>query len=176
MKLSLKRITTTVVVAFAVMLSAIGIFGTPTYAANPCGDSVITTDKGVLSGSPTPACTVCVSSAMAAGKSAQEALTSCRGGAGAVNVDNVWKMARDIINWILIAAGIIAVGFIIWAGIRYVMSGGDAEKVKKAKNTLLYAIIGLLIAALALIIVNLVINIGTDVTTTTPGGSGGGGL
>jgi len=140
MKLSFKKIGTTIAIAAALVFSAVGLAGIPAYAADP-SDKVC---EGI-------------------GLVFDNQTNSCK---DASAIDNVWIMARDVINWILIAAGIIAVGFIIWAGIRYVLSGGDAEKVKKAKNTLLYAIIGLLIAALALVIVNLVISVGTTVTGT----------
>ena len=76
-----------------------------------------------------------------------------------ITMDNIWNTAADVVNWILIAVGIICVVFIIFGGIRYATSGGDAEKVKKAKNTLLYAIIGLAIALLAAVIVNLVVDL-----------------
>ena len=54
--------------------------------------------------------------------------------------------------------GIIAVIMLIIGGIRYVISGGDSKKVTDAKNTVLYAIIGLVIAFLAFAIVNFVIS------------------
>ncbi|GHU07568.1 hypothetical protein FACS189431_2330 [Alphaproteobacteria bacterium] len=75
---------------------------------------------------------------------------------GIVKIENVWEFAGQVTTWILIAVGIICVLFIIFGGIRYATSGGDPEKVKNAKNTLLYAIIGLAIALLAAVIVNLV--------------------
>lgn len=65
---------------------------------------------------------------------------------------------RQITNTILYIVGIIAVIMLIWGGIRYVVSGGDAKKVTDAKNTILYAIIGLVISFLAFAIVNFVIN------------------
>ena len=54
--------------------------------------------------------------------------------------------------------GIIAVIMLIIGGIKYVVSGGDSKKVTDAKNTVLYAIIGLVIAFLAFAIVNFVIS------------------
>ena len=64
---------------------------------------------------------------------------------------------RQITNTILYIVGIIAVIMLIIGGIRYVISGGDAKKVTDAKNTVLYAIIGLVIAVFAYAIVNFVI-------------------
>lgn len=65
---------------------------------------------------------------------------------------------RQITDTILYIVGIIAVVMLIWGGIRYVVSGGDAKKVTDAKNTILYAIIGLIISFLAYAIVRFVVN------------------
>ena len=64
---------------------------------------------------------------------------------------------RQITNTILYIAGIIAVIMLIIGGIKYVISGGDSKKVTDAKNTVLYAIIGLIVCFLAFAIVNFVI-------------------
>lgn len=69
--------------------------------------------------------------------------------------DGVFK---QITNTILYIVGIIAVIMLIIGGIKYVISGGDAKKVTDAKNTILYAIIGLVIAFFACAIVNFVIS------------------
>ena len=65
---------------------------------------------------------------------------------------------KQVTNTILYIVGIIAVIMLIIGGIRYVTSGGDSKKVTDAKNTVLYAIIGLVIAFLAFAIVNFVIS------------------
>lgn len=64
----------------------------------------------------------------------------------------------QITNTVLYAVGIISVIMLIYGGLRYVVSGGDSKKVTDAKNTILYAIIGLIISILAFAIVNFVIN------------------
>ena len=78
---------------------------------------------------------------------------------------------RQITNTILYIVGIIAVIMLIIGGIKYVVSGGDAKKVTDAKNTVLYAIIGLVIAVFAYAIVNFVIsalpNSGQQIETQT---------
>ena len=51
-----------------------------------------------------------------------------------------------------------AVIMIIWGGIRYVLSAGNSAALTSAKNTIVYSIIGLIIAILAYAIVNFVIN------------------
>ena len=62
-----------------------------------------------------------------------------------------------IINAIIAVLGILAVVVIIIGGISYMTSNGDATKVKKAKDTILYGVIGLIIVILSAAIVNFVI-------------------
>lgn len=71
---------------------------------------------------------------------------------------NLWSTVSTIINWILGIVGVIAVVMIIIGGIQYTVSAGDSGKVKKAKDTILYGIIGLVIALLAAAIVNFVLD------------------
>ena len=66
-------------------------------------------------------------------------------------------LAKDFVNIMLFAVGILAVIMIIWGGIRYVLSGGDSGAVSSAKKTILYAVVGLIVAILAYAIVNFVI-------------------
>ena len=66
-------------------------------------------------------------------------------------------IANTIINVILGAVGFIAVVMIIIGGISYTTSAGDSARVKKAKDTILYGVIGLVIALLAFAIVNFVL-------------------
>ena len=72
-----------------------------------------------------------------------------------VGVDGIFT---QISNTILYVVGIISVVMLVWGGLRYVLSGGDSKKVTDAKNTILYAIIGLIISILAFAIVNFVLN------------------
>ncbi len=67
------------------------------------------------------------------------------------------KVIINIINGILGFISIAAVAVILIAGIRIMTSAGDTGKVKKGKDAILYASIGLVIAALAAVIVNFVI-------------------
>ena len=63
-----------------------------------------------------------------------------------------------ITNTILLIVGLISVIMLVYGGLRYILSGGDSKKVTDAKNTVLYAIIGLIISLLAFAIVNFVLN------------------
>lgn len=71
-----------------------------------------------------------------------------------VNLDGA--QIGNIYNGALAVAGAMTVIFIIIGGIRYVISRGDPSEVTKAKNTILYALIGLLIVILAFVIVRFV--------------------
>lgn len=64
---------------------------------------------------------------------------------------------QGIINACIAALGIVAVIVIVIGGVLYMTSTGDAAKVKKAKDTILYGLIGLIICVLAAAIVNFVI-------------------
>lgn len=68
----------------------------------------------------------------------------------------------NVINLLSIAVGIAAVIMLILGGFRYVTSSGNQETVKAAKNTITYALIGLVIVALAQLIVNFVLNKATQ--------------
>ena len=85
--------------------------------------------------------------------------TACdAGGSAADPSDKLKTLAKDVTNWITIVVGALAVIMIIIGGFRYITSGGDSGKVGSAKNTIIYAIIGLIIVALAQIIVHFVVN------------------
>ena len=67
------------------------------------------------------------------------------------------KTVIGIINAVIGVLGLVAVVVVIIGGVQYMTSSGDAGKVKKAKDTILYGIIGLVICILAFAIVNFVI-------------------
>ena len=62
-----------------------------------------------------------------------------------------------ILSAIIAALGLVAVVVMIIGGYNYMTSSGDAGKVEKAKKTILYGLIGLIVCALAFVIVNFVI-------------------
>jgi len=64
---------------------------------------------------------------------------------------------NDIVLWLLGFVGALAVLMIIVAGIMYLTSGGDEGRVEKAKQWLIYAIVGLIVALLGWVIVSTVI-------------------
>ena len=66
-------------------------------------------------------------------------------------------VVTQIINVFLYIIGIISVIMLIFGGFLYITSAGNPEKVKNAKNTIMYAIIGLIIAIFAYAIINWVV-------------------
>ena len=73
-------------------------------------------------------------------------------GAGALT-----NIIERIINILLFLIGVIAVIMIIIGGIRYVTSNGDSAQTTSAKNTILYAVVGVVVAIMAYAIVNWVV-------------------
>ena len=69
----------------------------------------------------------------------------------------------SIVNILLWVVGILSVTMIVWSGFKYITSAGDTSKLASAKSTLIYAVVGLIIAIMAYAIVNFV---RTEVTST----------
>jgi hypothetical protein len=80
------------------------------------------------------------------------------------------SMIKTAVNTFLFVIGAVAVFIIILGGFKYVTSNGDAAAVKSAKDTVLYAVIGLIVAITAYAIVNFVIDRSSPqpVPTTPP--------
>lgn len=78
--------------------------------------------------------------------------TTSEGGAEKLN-----RVVRSVINTLSLIVGVVAVIMIIIGGLRYITSGGSDTSVTSAKNTILYAIIGLIIVALSQIMVRFVL-------------------
>ena len=70
------------------------------------------------------------------------------------SVQSIVTTIVNILSWIV---GVVSVVMIIIGGFRYIISGGEQKSVTDAKNTILYAIVGLIIVALAQIIVHFVV-------------------
>jgi len=71
---------------------------------------------------------------------------------------SVNALITSAINIISVIVGVVAVIMIIWGGFKYITSGGDSGNISAAKNTILFAIVGLIIVALAQIIVRFVLS------------------
>lgn len=106
--------------------------------------------------------TLCAGKAMAL--TVQEGADAARADgmpADLVGADGVFTRITSIALYII---GAISVLMLIWGGLRYILSGGDSKKITDAKNTILYAILGLAIAFFSYAIVRFVLNaIGANV-------------
>jgi hypothetical protein len=78
--------------------------------------------------------------------------------------DQLNDLITNIVNILSLIVGIVAVVMIIVGGFKYITSGGDSGNVSGAKNTILYALVGLVIVALAQFIVRFVLSKSTDLT------------
>lgn len=83
----------------------------------------------------------------------QGSFQDCVNSDACVGIDNSNAIVTNLLSWFIGTAGVVAVIYIVIGGISYMTSAGDSSKLQKAKNTILYALIGLVIVALAEIIV-----------------------
>lgn len=67
------------------------------------------------------------------------------------------KIQNNVIDTLFVVVGAVAVIILIIGGIRYITSTGDSTRIQKAKDTILYAVIGLIVVILARAIVGFVI-------------------
>ena len=89
--------------------------------------------------------------------SAREGLTAAGGNSATGAQNDLSSIIGTIVNILSIIVGALSVIMIIIGGLRYVVSGGDSGGIQSAKNTIVYAIVGLIIVLFAQIIVNFVI-------------------
>ena len=77
---------------------------------------------------------------------------------GTENTRDLPTFIKSIVNILLFVVGAISVIVIVIGGIRYVTSAGDSNQISGAKNTILYAVVGVVIALMAYAIVNFVLD------------------
>lgn len=112
---------------------------------------------------------ITVTPTFAAGDACSSGVTAVANAAGCNGSTNALPSAIvSILSAIIGVAGLVSAAYIIVGGIQYISSSGDASKTEKAKKTVLYACIGLIICALAFVIVNFVI--GNILGQSTTGG------
>lgn len=83
-----------------------------------------------------------------------------------VNENTLPTIVGKVINIFSWVVGAVSVIMIIYGGFKYITSGGDTNGVTAAKNTILYALIGLVIVALSQVIVNFVLDKANNATST----------
>lgn len=70
-------------------------------------------------------------------------------------------LVSNILNTVYFIVGFVAVGMLIYAGIQYLTANGEPGKAKKAMNTIIFSVVGLVIVIAAFAITNFVItNVG----------------
>ena len=92
-------------------------------------------------------------------------ISDSKGDRVAEKVDDPQQLVKGIVNGILYFVGILSVIMLIWGGILYTTSSGDSSKVTTAKNTIMYAVIGLVVAIFAYAIVNFVLTTSRGVSS-----------
>ena len=81
-----------------------------------------------------------------------EKVTEVNGGG-----DDLVSSVTTILSNVIAILGLVCVVVMIIGGVNYMISSGDAGKVKKAKDTILYGLIGLVVCVLAFALVNFVL-------------------
>lgn len=94
--------------------------------------------------------------------------TTCGATEGSLT-PGISAIAKKVVNIFSILVGIISIIMIIYAGFRYITSGGESGNVTNAKNTLIFAIVGLVIVVLAQLIVHYVLSTASTITSTPAG-------
>ncbi len=80
-------------------------------------------------------------------------------GIAVANGGDLLGTVRRVVNMFLMVVALIAVIMLIIGGFRYIISQGESDQAEQAKNTILYAVIGLIVIGLSAAIVNFVVNI-----------------
>lgn len=78
---------------------------------------------------------------------------------GVATIDCIPPLIANLIYWLILLVGTIAVIFIIIGGIRFILSGGDSKKLEQAKKTVGFSVLGLLLVFLSFFIINFIAQI-----------------
>jgi hypothetical protein len=99
-----------------------------------------------------------------------QSLTGTSNTTGAIN-----SLAGNIINIVFLIAGVLAVLYLLWSGIQYITAGGNADKVKAARQGIINAVIGIVVIMAAFFIIRLATSTRGvfDNNGATNGGGGG---
>lgn len=132
----LKLIKKHILIMASALMIAVPVLATASVAATgPCNNNI---QNGIASGI----------------NATGSVTTSC----GSKATSGISGIAKTVINIFSLIVGIISVIMIIYAGFRYITSGGESGNTTGARNTLLFAVVGLIIVAIAQIIVRFVLN------------------
>jgi len=87
--------------------------------------------------------------------------------AASADVSKIQTFIQSVIQVLVTLAGLVSAGFFVWGGIGYITSSGDPEKLDRAKKTIVYSAIGLVIVLGAFVLSTIV----TQLATGAFGGS-----
>lgn len=111
-----------------------------------CGSTAMAISADAPAGATDQKTSVCQGAGLAGGGS------DCTDGSTTIN-----DVIKTVINILSVIVGVAAVIMIMVGGFKYVTSGGAPEQISSAKNTVFYAVIGLVVVALSQIIVRFVL-------------------
>lgn len=69
------------------------------------------------------------------------------------------EVIRRFLNVGSAIAALVAVVVLIYGGIQYMLSSGDSNKTEKAQNTIIYAVVGLVVTAVAWLVIGFILNV-----------------
>ena len=151
---NIKQIMLASLVALFMLVMAV-----PVYAADtppPADTSTTTPADSSSSSSSSSAIPADNKKALCDGVNLLDSGSNCDDPAGSTS--NIAEVVKTVIKFLSYVVGIISVVMIIIGGLKYIISTGDSNNINSAKNTILYAIIGLVVVAFAQVIVLFVLN------------------
>lgn len=89
---------------------------------------------------------------------------------------DLFSLAATVLNFVILIAAILAIFYLIWAGIQYITASTDDEKAKKARAGIYNAVIGIVVIVLSYVIIQYVTGIARNTARTLDSGNTGGGL
>ena len=128
--MKIKKIASIIFLIAITTIGATTLISTQTFADDICGNNNVSPEIRAASGCPNTG----------------------------VKTNDLSTVIQNILNAIIGVAGLISVAYIVVGGIQYITSSGDSNKTEKAKKTILYALIGLIVCALSFAIVNFTIS------------------
>jgi len=81
--------------------------------------------------------------------------------AAAADVTKIQTFIQSVIQTLVLLAGLVSAGFFVWGGFGYITSSGNPESLDRAKNTIKYSAIGLIVVLGAFVISNIVTQMAT---------------
>lgn len=75
-----------------------------------------------------------------------------------LNAQNFGKVVGSAVTFVFVVAAIIALAYLIWGGIKWIISQGDKQGVEDARNHIIAAIIGLVLIFLSYLVINVILS------------------